>query len=53
MTTSKYTPEQIREITERILQLRMRWLRSVEAKIASHQKSESPEHPTAENEISE
>jgi hypothetical protein len=37
--TREYTPEQVKEIRDRILELRMRWLRSVEAQLGSQRRS--------------
>jgi hypothetical protein len=37
MKPPKYTAEQIKEIVDRILELRTRWLRVVEAQLASQQ----------------
>jgi hypothetical protein len=37
MKPPKYTAEQIKEIVDRILELRTRWLRVVEARLASQQ----------------
>jgi hypothetical protein len=37
MNLPKYTAEQIREITDRITTLRMRWLRHVETQLESQQ----------------
>jgi hypothetical protein len=36
-TLPKYTAEEIKEITDRIVTLRMRWLRQVETQLASQQ----------------
>jgi hypothetical protein len=45
MSPQKYTAEQISEIRNRIMILRMYWLRSVEAHLA-RQNSETPTLPT-------
>jgi hypothetical protein len=43
MNLPKYTAEQISEIIDRITTLRMRWLRQVEAQLASRQHHTIPD----------
>jgi hypothetical protein len=41
-TLPKYTAQQVKEITDRIVALRTRWLSVVEAQLASHQSRAIP-----------
>jgi hypothetical protein len=43
-TLEKYTAKHIDEITDRIVALRVRWLRHVEAQLASQQSRAVPDH---------